>query len=30
MAGHAGHVAFTAAEPHGLRVRVVLPKGHAV
>ncbi|MFI8829929.1 sensor histidine kinase [Streptomyces afghaniensis] len=30
VAGHAGHVAFTAAEPHGLRVRVVLPKGHAV
>lgn len=29
VAGHAGHVAFTAAEPHGLRVRVVLPKGHA-
>ncbi|MEU6179771.1 sensor histidine kinase [Streptomyces coeruleorubidus] len=28
VAGHAGHVEFTAAEPHGLRVRVVLPKGH--
>jgi signal transduction histidine kinase len=28
VAGHAGHVEFTAADPHGLRVRVVLPKGH--
>lgn len=28
VAGHAGHVEFTAAEPHGLCVRVVLPKGH--
>ncbi|MFC9503863.1 sensor histidine kinase [Streptomyces sp. NPDC057002] len=28
VAGHTGHVEFTAAEPHGLRVRVVLPKGH--
>jgi signal transduction histidine kinase len=28
VAGHAGHVEFTAAEPHGLRVRAVLPKGH--
>ncbi|MDQ1021441.1 sensor histidine kinase [Streptomyces afghaniensis] len=27
VAGHAGQVEFTAAEPHGLRVRVVLPKG---
>ncbi|MEU6259395.1 HAMP domain-containing sensor histidine kinase [Streptomyces sp. NPDC047043] len=27
VAGRGGRVEFTAAEPHGLRVRVVLPKG---
>ncbi|MEU3844623.1 HAMP domain-containing sensor histidine kinase [Streptomyces sp. NPDC028635] len=30
VAGRGGRVEFAAAEPHGLRVRVVLPKGYEV